>query len=227
MEYYRDKMPEVMNLWKGATTGSNMHKTILAIYNSYLPHPRGHVAVVNDAWCAITVSAASIALNYTDIIPVECGCGQLIDLFKQKGEWVENDAFVPQQGDIVFYYWDAKATGDTTEHASHVGVVEKCDGKYIWAIEGNYNGKVAERKFPVDWQYIRGFATPKYTKNSSSTSVSSTTTEAPEELFYTVKKGDNLSLIAKKYNTSYINIARLNGIKFPFIIHPGDRLRVR
>ena len=43
---------------------------------------------------------------------------------------------------------------------------------------------------------------------------------------YTVKAGDNLSKIARLYGTSYITIARLNKINPPYIIRPGQVLKL-
>ena len=44
--------------------------------------------------------------------------------------------------------------------------------------------------------------------------------------YYTVRSGDCLSTIAAKYGTSYQNIARLNGISYPYTIYPNQTLRV-
>lgn len=51
--------------------------------------------------------------------------------------------------------------------------------------------------------------------------------EQPTVTWYTVKSGDTLSGIAKKYNTTYQRIAALNGIANPNIIYAGQRLRVK
>jgi len=45
--------------------------------------------------------------------------------------------------------------------------------------------------------------------------------------YYTVKKGDSLSLIAQKNGTSVKKICALNGIKPTKVIKPGQKLRVR
>lgn len=45
--------------------------------------------------------------------------------------------------------------------------------------------------------------------------------------YYTVKSGDTLSKIAKKYNTTIDNLVKLNNIKNPNIIHVGDKLKVK
>ena len=43
---------------------------------------------------------------------------------------------------------------------------------------------------------------------------------------YRVKKGDSLSKIAKKFNTTVSRIIKLNRLKKPYIIRPGQRLKV-
>ena len=45
--------------------------------------------------------------------------------------------------------------------------------------------------------------------------------------YYTVKRGDTLSGIAKKYGTTYQNLAKLNGIKNPNLIYAGQKIRVK
>lgn len=43
---------------------------------------------------------------------------------------------------------------------------------------------------------------------------------------YTVQKGDTLSAIAKKYNTTYQKIAEDNKIQNPSLIYPGQKLKI-
>lgn len=50
---------------------------------------------------------------------------------------------------------------------------------------------------------------------------------ASTKLYYTVKKGDTLSGIAKKYNTTVAELQYLNSIKNPNKIYVGQRLRVK
>lgn len=44
---------------------------------------------------------------------------------------------------------------------------------------------------------------------------------------YTVRKGDSLYTIAMRYGLSYRQLAALNGIKSPYVIYPGQKLRLR
>lgn len=50
---------------------------------------------------------------------------------------------------------------------------------------------------------------------------------AIQEEFYTVQKGDNLSAIAKKYNTSVSKLVELNKIKNPNLILVGQKIKLR
>lgn len=212
----RNKVIEVMNLWLGATTGSPMHKTILDIYNGYKPLPRGYKMKVSDAWCAATVSACAIALGYTDIIPPECSCGKMIDLLKARDEWVEADDYIPQTGDIIFYYWEDTGVGDCNAHASHVGFVEVCDGKTIIAIEGNYNNAVRKRKIAVNGRYIRGFGVPNYDDNTTDT-----------QQFYKAKTGDTISkLMTQGIIKDKQRFITENKLSFPYWLYAGKVYKV-
>jgi flagellar protein FlgJ len=61
----------------------------------------------------------------------------------------------------------------------------------------------------------------------SHTSSGSPLTAADENVgHYIIERGDSLSKIAKKYSTSYLTLARLNGISSPHFIFPGQTLKV-
>ena len=50
---------------------------------------------------------------------------------------------------------------------------------------------------------------------------------ASQDKYYTVKKGDSLSAIASRYNTSVVKLILLNPqIKNPHLIYPGDVIRL-
>ena len=52
------------------------------------------------------------------------------------------------------------------------------------------------------------------------------TTNEPEEIIYTVQKGDTLSGIAKKYGTTYQELARINNIANPNQIYVGQKIKI-
>ena len=148
--------------WIGCKESDGSHKKIIDVYNSHTPLARGYKMKYTDEWCATFVSAVSIALGYTDIIPTECGCQKMIDLFKKLGTWVENEDRTPAPGDIIFYDWQDSGSGDNTGWSDHVGIVEAVNGSTITVIEGNYQNAVGRRKIAVNGRYIRGYGVPKY-----------------------------------------------------------------
>lgn len=152
--------------WIGCKESDGSHKKIIDIYNNHKPLARGYTVKYTDAWCATFVSACAIKTGMTDIIPTECGCGEMVKLFQKLGEWDENDARVPKPGDIIFYDWQDSGSGNNTGNPDHVGIVEKVSGSTITVIEGNKNNAVGRRTLKVNGRYIRGYGIPKYEKAS-------------------------------------------------------------
>ena len=161
--------------WLGCNERDGSFRKIIDTYNAYTPLPFGYKVQYTDEWCATFVSAVAIKCKATAVIPVECGCERMINLFKKLGEWQENDAYVPKAGDIIFYDWDDTGVGDDTGWSDHVGIVENCNGKYISVIEGNSSETVARRSVAVNSRYIRGFGVPKYAKSASESTVKPST----------------------------------------------------
>lgn len=155
--------------WLGKNEADGSHREIIDIYNSFLPHPRGYTLQYSDAWCAGTVSALAIKLGYTDIIPVECSCGKMVELAKQMGIWQESDTYVPKAADFILYDWDDNGQGDNTGYPDHIGTVESVSGSDITVIEGNFSNSVKRRAMKVNGKYIRGYITPKYDADGGNT----------------------------------------------------------
>ena len=164
----RQAMIAKMQSWIGKNEVDGSFREIIDIYNSHTPRARGYKLQYSDEWCAGTVSAAAIATGNTDAVPLEVSCYYMIQGAKAKGIWVENDAYVPQGGDIILYDWQDSGVGDNTGNPDHVGVVEYTSGGIIHVIEGNNGEKVARRDLPVNGRYIRGFIVPKYSNNTAS-----------------------------------------------------------
>ena len=148
--------------WLGCNEADGSHKKIIDTYNSHKPLARGYKLKYTDSWCAGYVSAVAIACKATDIIPTECGCQKMIDLFKKIGCWQEDESVTPQPGWIMFYDWQDDGKGDNSGWSDHVGIVEKVEGDLITVIEGNYDNKVQRRNIRVNYKYIRGYGVPKY-----------------------------------------------------------------
>ena len=159
---YASKVVKQAQSLIGRKESNGTHKLIIDTYNSHKPLARGYKVKYTDEWCATFVSAVAIEVGYTDIIPTECGCGQMIALFKELGCWIENDAHVPDPGDVIFYDWEDDGKGDNTGWPNHVGIVEKVSDGVITVIEGNYNCEVKRRTIKVNGKYIRGYGVPEY-----------------------------------------------------------------
>jgi hypothetical protein len=122
----------------------------------------------------------------------------MIALFKNLGEWVEDDSYVPSAGDVIFYDWQDSGVGDNTGSSDHVGIVEKVSGSTITVIEGNYSDSVKRRTMQVNGKYIRGYGVPKYTDSSSSgttsaASTTTTTTATDDKTIWNFFKGKGLN----------------------------------
>lgn len=158
----RQKIISIAVSWYGRKEADGSHRSIIDLYNSHTPLARGYKVKYTDAWCATMVSAAAIEAGYTDIIPTECGCGQLIAAFQAMNRWVENDAYIPAPGDWIFYDWDDTGAGDCTGWPEHVGIVISVCDNVIKVIEGNKDDAVGYREVKVNGQYIRGYGVPDY-----------------------------------------------------------------
>ncbi len=192
----REQVVAAAEAWLGAKTGSAQHKEILKLYNTQRPLPRGTQMQENWAWCAVFVSAVALKLGLRDIMPTEMSCHQMMLLYKQLGRWIENDAYVPAAGDVIFYDWQDNGVGDNTGTPDHVGIVTSCDGKSIHVIEGNVSNKVGTRVLEVNGRYIRGFGIPDY--------ASKATEKEPAD-----KVGDLARKIATEINDSGLDAAEV------------------
>lgn len=164
----RQKPVDYLAQYVGIKEGSAEHKAILAVLNNSGLCTR-YKMTVNDPWCATASSAAFIASGLADIFPcVECSCGNMIELAKKAGIWVENDAYVPKTGDAILYDWGDSGKGDCTGWPDHVGLVASVSGNTIRVIEGNMSNTVGYRNLAVNGRYIRGFITPKFSTKATS-----------------------------------------------------------
>lgn len=165
MSKYASAVLAQAKAWHGIKEGSAGHKEILDVYNSHRPLARGHKMSLSEPWCATFVSAVSVKLGYTDIIPTECSCNKMIELLKKIDSWVEDESVTPEPGWILFYDWqDKSGKADNKSRVEHVGFVEKVSGGKITVIEGNYKNAVSRRVLSVNGKYIRGYGAPKYDK---------------------------------------------------------------
>lgn len=165
----RSEVVNKAHSWIGKNEADGSYKEIIDIYNSFTGlFPRGVKMQYGWAWCACTWSAIAITLGYTDIMPIEISCGELVKQAQLKDIWQENDGYVPKPGDAILYDWDDNGTGDNTGWPDHVGMVDYVNeaSGYMTVVEGNYDDSVKKRTISINGKYIRGFITPNYTDNS-------------------------------------------------------------
>lgn len=158
----RAKVVVTAKKYLGCKMSDGSHKKIIDMYNNHKPLARGYLVKYTDSWCATFGSAIAIELDFTDIIPTECSCNKQIDLWKELGRWEEDDAYVPEKGDYIYYDWDDDGKGDCKGPSEHVGIVTSVVKGVIEVTEGNKSKAVGIRKLKVNGKYIRGYGLPDY-----------------------------------------------------------------
>ena len=154
----------------GCKEQDGSHRQFIDKYNSFQPLPRNHRMTYTAAWCATFVSAIAIECGLTDIMPVECGCAYMIELYKKLGRWREDENYTPKAGDVIFYDWDDGkdyATTDDIGSPEHVGIVTGASCGIVSVIEGNKADAVAFRSIAVNGRYIRGYGLPDYASKAT------------------------------------------------------------
>ena len=182
-------------------TGYNKYNLAYYGYNSDAP------------WCVVFIWWLCTKIKAPELFyggKKTASCGTLFSYYKSLGQTVTFSEAKP--GDWVEF------TFDGVEHC-HIGVLKAKDGNNVITIDGNTSdasssngGEVLERK--RNKKYIYGIIRPPYKVE-------------PEEVWYTVKKGDTLTKIAKKFNTTVDWLVEVNHIANPNKIYVGQKLRVK
>ena len=132
-------------------------------------------------WCA---SFANWCLRQSGVTEEQSGGDSFISCWKWRKACIEaeiyheKEGYVPKLGDIIFFI----DVNDKTIQVptSHVGLVIYCDGEKVYTVEGNTSANrdfesagdnVATKSYPLDSEYIVGYATPKYNENPKVTRV--------------------------------------------------------
>jgi len=165
----RAQIVSIAESFLGRRESDGSHKEIINIYNAHKPLARGYSMKYTDPWCACFVSVVSILAGFTDIMPTECSCAKMIELYQKLGRWEESDAYTPSPGDTIFYDWQDGGSGDNRGAPDHVGIVVYAVGRNIKVIEGNKNDAVEYRAMTVNGKYIRGYGLPDYAKKAAGT----------------------------------------------------------
>ena len=66
----------------------------------------------------------------------------------------------PRPGDIIFFDWDDPDTDGQDGSAGHVGIVERVEGGYVYAVEGNSGDSCRQKSYAIGYYEILGYGTP-------------------------------------------------------------------
>ena len=110
-------------------------------------------------WCACFVSWCADQCGYIDtgVCPKFAGCGNGVQWFQKRGQWLDGSA-EPVPGMIIFFDWDNKGgSGPQDGEADHVGIVECVRDGAVYTIEGNSNDFCRRNSYAVGSRQILGY----------------------------------------------------------------------
>ena len=108
-------------------------------------------------WCAC----------FTSYIAAECGCiksgicprSALVDdwvsFYKKQHRWAGRN-YIPHSGDFIIFDWEGDGQPD------HIGIVESCDGKTVYTVEGNSRDVCRRKSYARGSWMIYGYGCPNY-----------------------------------------------------------------
>lgn len=108
-------------------------------------------------WCAC----------FTSYIAAECGCIQSgicpksaivddwISFYRKQHRWAGRN-YIPHSGDFILFDWEGDGQPD------HIGIVESCDGKTVYTIEGNSRDVCKRKNYARGSGLIYGYGCPNY-----------------------------------------------------------------
>lgn len=146
------------------------------------------------AWCGMFVKYVfkkSLKCDWLDKCSNFAYVPTIVSWAKKQKYW-NSDYRKAKEGDLVIYNWKP-----AEKHYSHVGIVKLVKGNTITSIEGNTTSRVRKNcvaKKNRNKKYVAGVILLPYVN----------------EIIYIVKKGDTLTKIAKKYNTTWKKIYEKN-----------------
>ena len=131
-------------------------------YNNYTKYGAWYAggSLQGEPWCDMFVSWCAANAGEGTAVGCYAYVPSHVQFFKNKGQYFGRGAKMPQAGDIIFF-----------RDESHVGIVEKVSGGYVYTIEGNTNGGstlvpngggVHQKTYPLTSSYILGYGRPAY-----------------------------------------------------------------
>ena len=178
----RQRVLDQAKSWLGCKEADGSHRPIIDEYNRISPLPRSYRMTYSDPWCAAYVSAIGKATGLEDILFPECACDPMIAKYKAAGRWVEDDSYMPNPGDVIFYDWQDTGAGDNQGSSDHVGLVWSAYGDDITVIEGNCSDMVCFTYRKRNGRYIRGYGLPDYAGKADEAESPAVVIQEPKKL---------------------------------------------
>lgn len=134
----------------------------------------------------------------------------------------------PKAGAIMV--WQKGSTLSGNDGAGHVAIVEKViDANTVYTSESSYGGSAfwnsTRKNTNGRWGIGSGYTFRGFIYNPS-VKEEVTPTPSSSDYEYIVKKGDTLSSIARRYNTTYQELARYNNIANPNLIYVNQVIKI-
>ena len=108
-------------------------------------------------WCACFASyiAAECGCIKSGICPKAAIVGDWVSFYKKQHRWARGD-YIPHSGDFIIFDWEGDGEPD------HIGIVESCDGKTVYTIEGNSHDVCKRKTYARGSSLIYGYGCPNY-----------------------------------------------------------------
>ena len=134
----------------------------------------------------------------------------------------------PKAGAIMV--WQKGSTLSGNDGAGHVAIVEKViDANTVYTSESSYGGSAfwnsTRKNTNGRWGIGSGYTFRGFIYNPS-VKEEVTPTPSSSDYEYIVKRGDTLSSIARRYNTTYQELARYNNIANPNLIYVNQVIKI-
>lgn len=182
----RDKFVNIAKSQIGIKeTGTNNVK-----YNTwyYGKTVNGTTGTSEYAWCVTFICWCANQVGILNTLIPRCNnVGIAKNWYNAKGLYFLRSNYTPKSGDLIIF-----------KNTSHIGIVEKTDGKCVWTIEGNSKDRVSHNVYGLTDSYIQGYCKVKFDNSSSGTT--SNTSDA------------TISSVQKELNSKYGTGLKVDGI---------------
>ena len=140
--------------WVGKNEKDGSYKQIVDCYNNGSYYDSGFLYYGNE-WNAGFVSAVFIKAGKTGLIFPDSSCRSIMSSAEATGSWIENDAYVPDRGDVIFFNFSDSGSGDCRYGCDHAGIVVNVNCNVITFVEAGSskktgNGAVRYNTIPVN-----------------------------------------------------------------------------